>query len=161
MGSNLLTAPVEPGWILLGLIALFAILLAAWGLLRDAQPTHEHPKDRPLQAQDGTWVASHGERRIANWLTRHGIPYRYEPEMANGLTPDFHLEGTNTIIEYWGMAGQPSYEERMIEKLQRYEDHDLDVISLFPPNVHEIGTLLQEELAKRGHLDPDHDPPAP
>ncbi len=152
--------PVEPGWIILALMAGLALTLIAWGLLNDPQPTPEAPsKQRRLQAQDGTWVASHGERLIANYLSAHNIPYRYEPEMADGLTPDFHIENTNTIIEYWGLASQPTYEARMIEKLEQYEHHDLDVISLFPANVHEMETRLEEELTKRGL--PHDEPPAP
>lgn len=145
-------------WVLAGFAALTVLGLAAWGLsragpsgTREATP----PSGRPLQARDGTWVASQGERRIANWLAAQGIAYRYEPEMAGGLTPDFHLEGTDVVIEYWGLAGEPSYEERMLEKLEQYEAHGIEVVSLFPAHLHEIEDVVERELDERGIEPPD------
>lgn len=144
---------MDPGWLVLAGLGAIASLLVAWGLTKDpARTGDERPPGRPLQARDGTWVASKGERRIANWLDAHEVPYRYEPEMAGGLTPDFHLEGTSTVIEYWGLASQDSYEDRMVEKIEQYEEHGIDVVSVFPAHLHEMGTVLEHQLAKRGLL---------
>ncbi len=34
--------------------------------------------NKTIEARDGTVVQSEGERRIAEWLTAHGIGYRYD-----------------------------------------------------------------------------------
>lgn len=141
-------------WIVLGLLGALALGLVAWGLASEPTSGPQPPsKQRNLRAHDGIWVASKGEQRIANWLHAQGIAYRYEPEMAGGLTPDFHIEGTDVVIEYWGMSGEPGYEERMLEKMEIYEDHGLDVVGLFPTHVDEMDEVLERELGKRGIVD--------
>lgn len=146
---------MDPGWIMLGAIAALAGGLVAWGLSKDLDAGDEPPPGRRLQARDGTWVASKGEERIANWLAARGIAYRYEPEMAGGLTPDFHLAGTRVVIEYWGLASQDAYEARMVEKIEQYEEHGIDVVSLFPAHLHEMEQKLEHQLSTRGLLDED------
>lgn len=143
-------------WLLVALMGAAALALILQAIARSGRGAESHedpPPGRPLQARDGTWVASKGERRIANWLDAHGVGYRYEPEMAGGLTPDFHIEGTDVVVEYWGLAGQDSYEERMLEKIEQYEDHGIDVVSLFPAHLHEMEDVLETELDRRGVLD--------
>lgn len=138
-------------WIVLGLLGLAALGLIAWSLAGGPPGTAEPPDpQRTRRAQDGTWVASKGEQAIADWLAAEGIAYRYEPELAGGLTPDFHLEGTDVVVEYWGMSGEPGYEERMEEKMRVYEEHGYDVVGLFPTHVHEMDAVLERELDKRG-----------
>jgi len=128
-----------------------ALVAGLWLLAPVEEPEGEdHPPGRPLPTREGPWVASKGEQRIANWLTREGIAYVYEPTVAGGLTPDFRLEGTDVLIEYWGMAGQASYEDRMAEKMEIYEEHGYDVIGLFPVHVDEMGDVLDRELTDRG-----------
>lgn len=144
-------ARVVLAWIVVASLGLLALGLLAWGLAGPAPGTLEPPsRQRDLRAQDGTWVASKGEQRIADELHARDVAYRYEPELAGGLTPDFHVEGTDVLIEYWGMAGEPGYEERMVEKMEAYEEHGYDVIGLFPAHVGEMGEVLERELAERG-----------
>lgn len=141
-------------WIAIGLLAVVALGLLARGLA-GGSPTVEQPPSpqRDRRARDGTWVASEGERRIADWLHERSIAYRYEPELAGGLTPDFHVEGTDVLVEYWGMSGEPGYEDRMAEKMEIYEEHGYDVVGLFPNHVHEMDEVLERELAERGIID--------
>jgi hypothetical protein len=125
-------------------LALFGLLVLV------PTDTDEHPPGRAHRTVDGRWVASTGEQRIANWLAEHGIDYAYEPEIAGGLTPDFKIEGTDVVIEYWGMAGHEDYEQRLAEKLEIYEEHGIDVVSLFPMHVGEVDDVLERELSRRG-----------
>lgn len=141
--------------VLVGALAALAGLVA-WG--RRSDPTGDHPPGRPLQARDGTWVASEGERRIADWLHARGLAYRYEPTMADGLTPDFHLEGSRVVVEYWGMARHDECEDRMVAKLEQCEEHGVDVVSVFPAHLHDLDEQLERELGRRGLLDAAVDP---
>lgn len=149
-------APVVSLWTLAALVGLAALGIAWWGLTRDPHrgpSTEDHPPDRPYPTRDGLWVASKGERAIADWLAREGVAYAYEPELAGGLTPDFHVEGTDTVIEYWGLVGDPDYEERMAEKIEQYEDHGYEVVSVFPSHLDRVGEVLEVELDGLGVLE--------
>lgn len=131
-----------------GAVLLVAALIA-W-FARTETPSEEHPPGRAYPTAKGEWVQSKGEQRIANALADMGIAYTYEPEVAGGLRPDFAIDGTDVIVEYWGMAGQAGYEERMVEKMEAYEEHGLDVVGLFPVHVGEMDDVLERELAERG-----------
>lgn len=140
-------------WMLAGVVGLAAVGIAWWGLTRDPHrgpSTEDHPPDRPYPTRDGLWVASKGERAIADWLSRAGVEYAYEPELAGGLTPDFHVEGTDVVIEYWGLVGDPDYEERMAEKIDQYAEHGYEVVSVFPAHLDRVGEVLEVELLRSG-----------
>lgn len=139
-------------WFWLGVAAVVLVVAAFLvpRLRRPAVPDAERPRSRPYATRrEGLWVQSEGERRIANWLESRGVPFRYEPEVA-GLRPDFQVEGTKVLIEYWGMASDEGYERRMVRKIRRYEAAGYHVVSLFPAHVHEIEKVLAEELARAG-----------
>lgn len=142
------------GWIVLSVLLALGGALVWWGVTRgEARAARrEHPKGRPLPTREGLWVASKGEQRIANWLSAKGLAFAYEPEIAGGLTPDFHLEGTEVVIEYWGLASQPSYEQRMLEKIDQYEEHGFTVISIFPGHLRDVEAVLEAELVDAGVL---------
>lgn len=82
----------------------------------------------------GEHVKSYGEKLIANFLFEHDIPYKYERNhWWNGINyrPDFTVfkteksgaiiepEKGGVIIEYFGLTGDPDYDE-MSEKKRGY-----------------------------------------
>lgn len=88
---------------------------------------------------------------MANFLSRRGVAYAYEPRVE-GKRPDFRVEGTKVLIEYWGGAGHHRYEQRMAEKVRLFEAAGYDVVSLVPLNLREIERVLDGELRARGIL---------
>lgn len=77
----------------------------------------------------GEYVKSYGEKLIANTLFEHGIDYKYERNFrwgGNNYRPDFILpwpaSGSGPkrkggiVIEYFGLQGDPDYDERSEEK---------------------------------------------
>jgi len=88
---------------------------------------------------DGNYK-SEGERRIAGFLNRLGIPFEYEKPLAvvdAGKTkiwyPDFTLVDYGSIlVEYFGIGGSEDYERRAQQKLKVYEANRLDVIPVYP-----------------------------
>ena len=85
---------------------------------------------RSLQRETlrGEFVKSFGEKVIANFLFEHQIPYMYEPSERGRLKnyhPDFLIkrpDGTGVAIEYFGMAGDPDYDEMSDEKIRYWRD---------------------------------------
>lgn len=89
----------------------------------------------------GEYVKSHGEKTIANFLFEHDIPYLYEKAHywnSSIYRPDFTVlcnEGSKRaiIIEYFGLVGDPEYDEEMVEKRQYWEKKaDYELIELTP-----------------------------
>ena len=73
----------------------------------------------------GEHVKSYGEKLIANFLFEHDITYKYERNhWWNGINyrPDFTVfktEKSGVVIEYFGLTGDPDYDE-MSEKKREY-----------------------------------------
>ena len=71
----------------------------------------------------GEYVKSHGEKLIADFLFEHDIPYKYERNYWwNGVNyrPDFTIfqsAKSGIIVEYFGLRGDPDYDEQMEEKI--------------------------------------------
>ena len=74
-------------------------------------------------------VRSKSEVLIANLLDNLGIPYRYEARLVlpdnTVIHPDFTLPDVlnreDIYFEHFGMADDPVYAERMIQRLELYE----------------------------------------
>lgn len=72
----------------------------------------------PRETLRGDFVKSHGEKVIANTLFEHGVLYGYERNRRwNGVNyrPDFtitHPNGGGVVIEYFGLQGDPDYDEQ-------------------------------------------------
>lgn len=45
--------------------------------------------------------------------------------------PDFAIDGTNVVIEYFGLAGDPDYDRGMMRKLEVYKQNGIKVIPMF------------------------------
>lgn len=96
-------------------------------------------------------MRSLGEQRVANFLSRRGVDYRYEPRVE-GLRPDFLLPEPRIVIEYWGGAGFSRYAERMADKTARYEAAGYRVVHLVPLHLRDLERVLDEELRRLGVL---------
>ncbi|HUX63592.1 MAG TPA: UvrD-helicase domain-containing protein [Sulfuricella sp.] len=110
----------------------------------------------------GEYVKSYGEKAIANFLLEHGISYQYERNhWWSGLNyrPDFTIppdkpEKRGIIIEYFGLIGDPDYDEQIKLKREYWESKKQDWVLLeYTPNDLANGTegfeqRLQTELKK-------------
>jgi hypothetical protein len=90
-----------------------------------------------LKAVDGHVCLSMQEKAVDDFLHLHGIAHEREPlypydEHLNPKTrrrADWLLED-GTYVEMWGMPDTPAYAEKMREKLQLAQRHQLSLISL-------------------------------
>ena len=87
--------------------------------------------NKTIEARDGTVVQSEGERRIAEWLTAHGLAYRYDAKFRIigefQIRPDFYLPELDVYIEYWGLD-TPQYKMSMYKKQTLYQHHKVNTI---------------------------------
>ena len=105
--------------------------------------------NKTIAARDGTVVQSQGERRIAEWLTAHGIAYRYDTKFRIigefQIRPDFYLPELDLYIEYWGLDN-PQYKMSMYKKQTLYQQEGKRLISVYPADLPRLGTLLASKL---------------
>ena len=84
------------------------------GFLSWLNDLFESPKEygTPSVTLMGQPVRSKGEKTIADYLTRHNIPYYYEATATTNdwfifkskiSRPDFYLPQYNLFVEYWGL----------------------------------------------------------
>lgn len=76
----------------------------------------------PRESLAGEYVKSWGEKLIADFLFEHDVTYKYERNhwwSGVNYRPDFTIfktERSGVIIEYFGLAGEPEYDEMSEQK---------------------------------------------
>ena len=123
-------------------------------------------KENPLITLNGEKVKSFGEADIANFLAINGVPYTYEDAYPVDTSdakhghyhPDFHINGTNIYIEYFGtdrygnvaqfmLDANPNaaedYRQSMEWKRTIHRINNTELVELFAYNRSE-GTLLED-----------------
>lgn len=104
-----------------------------------------------IATRDGRWVQSEGERTIADFLTQHGIVYRYDERLqiidGYAIRPDFYLPEFDLYIEYWGMD-TTDYKIGMLKKQKLYQQQGKRLISLSFRDKHRLKTVLAEKLSR-------------
>jgi len=108
---------------------------------------------KTIEALDGTIVQSGGERRIAEWLTSHGLAYRYDNKFRIiaefQIRPDFYLPELDVYIEYWGLD-TPRYKMSMYKKQMLYQQEGKRLISVHPKDLPVLDSLLNSKLRLYG-----------
>ncbi|MFH1017596.1 MAG: hypothetical protein V1798_05355 [Pseudomonadota bacterium] len=100
-------------------------------------------------ARDKHVCLSLAELQIDNWLYEHGIAHEKEPLYPRHTT--FNVKGLrkadwrvgDTLIEFFGLEGDPRYEKKMLEKRLLAIALGLDVIELFPEDLEQLGLKLK------------------
>ena len=110
--------------------------------------------NKTIQARDGTVVQSEGERRIAEWLTAHGLAYRYDSKFRIiaefQIRPDFYLPELDVYIEYWGLD-TPQYKMSMYKKQTLYQQEGKRLVSVYPEDLPVLDALLTAKLRLFGY----------
>ena len=109
--------------------------------------------NKTIEARDGTVVQSEGERRLANWLTTHGLTFRYDAKFRMiaefQIRPDFYLPDLDVYIEYWGMD-TPQYKMSMYKKQILYQQEGKRLVSVYPKDLSVLDGLLLAKLSLFG-----------
>jgi hypothetical protein len=117
--------------------------------------------NKTITARDGTVVQSAGEQRIAEWLTAHGLAYRYDAKFRIigefQIRPDFYLPELDVYVEYWGLD-TPQYKMSMYKKHLLYQQEGKRLVSVYPPDLPHLDGLLRAKLSLFGyHIGPGID----
>lgn len=103
-------------------------------------------RDLQRQSLKGHYVKSFGEKIIANALFEHDVDYGYEWTHHWGegnYRPDFTIktgDKSGIIIEYFGMAGDPSYDESSEQKRQLWKARPgWTLLELYPEQIKRNG----------------------
>ncbi len=96
--------------------------IVAGGFERSKEEFLLYRRSLPRETLQGQYVKSFGEKIIADFLFEHDVPYKYERNFWwSGINyrPDFTLfksSNSGTVIEYFGLSGDPDYDEMSQEK---------------------------------------------
>lgn len=105
--------------------------------------------NKTIEARDGVVVQSVGECRISDWLTAHGIAYRYDAKFRIiaefQIRPDFYLPELDVYVEYWGFD-TPQYKMSMYKKHMLYQQEGKRLISVYPHDLPGLDGLLTAKL---------------
>lgn len=112
--------------------------------------------NKTIRAPDGTFVQSDGERKIAEFLGRHDIVYRYDERMriieGYAIRPDFYLPEFDVYIEYWGMD-TVDYKIGMLKKLKLYQQEGKRLISLYREDKPRLEEVLRAKLSRYARIE--------
>ncbi|GAA0706824.1 UvrD-helicase domain-containing protein [Dokdonella soli] len=110
--------------------------------LTDRAALIAHRRSLPRETLGGEYVKSQGEKAIANFLFEHGVPYKYERNHRWGgfnYRPDFTLFRTKksgVVIEYFGLKGEPDYDEQSARKREYWaKKADWDFLEFQPSDI--------------------------
>lgn len=85
-------------------------------------------------AKDGHVCLSLGEKTIDDFLFHNGIIHDKEPRYPEGnYRGDFKVG--NTIIEYFGLTGDPEYDAKTKEKTRICKKHEITLIAIYPQDL--------------------------
>ena len=100
---------------------------------------------KTCRSESGVKCNSQYELKIANALENHNVSYEKEvqyktviPDFPKAYRFDFAIEKDNVkyYIEFFGITGVHSYEEKTKEKIELCRNNSINLISLFPEDIY-------------------------
>ena len=103
-------------------------------------------------ANDGCECLSLDEKLIDDWMSENNISHYKEPNYPQH--PEYNDSGLKradwmvgeTFVEYFGLAGNASYDKRTLEKMKLCRDLGLELVPIYPEDVQDLDSLLLEKL---------------
>lgn len=131
--------------------------ISSGGYEKPREDMLRYRRSLPRQAMNGMYVKSYGEKVIADFLFEHDIGHKYEHSFwwnGRNYRPDFTIfQGNNQgiVIEYFGLIGDPDYDESIRKKRWYWENKPgWHLIELSPNDFKDAGrTGLEQQLSQR------------
>ena len=103
-------------------------------------------------ANDGCECLSLDEKLIDDWMSKNGIRHYKEPKYPQH--PEYNDSGLKradwmvgeTFVEYFGLAGNTSYDKRTLEKMKLCRDLGLDLVPIYPEDVQNLDVYLHSKF---------------
>jgi hypothetical protein len=111
------------------------------------------PCECRFRTDDGHYVRSKAEVLIDNWLYAHGLAHAYEPPLPGGKYIGDFLVPTpkgGIYIEFWGLAGDGTYDRKRLKKTEVYRSSNLRLMDLDESDMASLDASLKERFAKFG-----------
>lgn len=130
------------------------------GYDKSPQEILKYRRSLPKESLRGEYFKSFGEKIIADFLFEHDINYKYERSFWwSGINyrPDFTIftgDNQGIIIEYFGLKGDPDYDEMSDKKRQYWDKQDAwQLLEFYPDDLTKNGiedfyALLKQSLEK-------------
>lgn len=140
------------------------IRIISGGYEQDKAAFLQYRRSLPQQSLKGEYVKSYGEKLVADFLFEHNIDYQYERNHTwNNINyrPDFTLFQTaksGVIIEYFGLKGDPDYDEMSYQKQQYWKNkNNWNLLFYTPVNLAEQSNdsflnLLKTDIEAQGFV---------
>jgi len=100
------------------------------------------------KSKSGNYFRSKSEQSFANLLEDNGLPYKSDIKLVLGgvaKCPDYitlnPFLGKLSIWEFYGLADQSGYDEKMNEKMDWYRENGVTVINLFESDMRDTSYL--------------------
>ena len=136
-------------------------LIVHHGSDRDRDSFLKYRRSIANRTLNGEYVKSYGEKLIADFLFEHDVAYKYERNFRwNQINykPDFTIfprlkdssqdrDFQQIIVEYFGLAGDPDYDEMSAAKKQFWEERDNSVFLEYSPT--DIASLGRDGFRDR------------
>jgi hypothetical protein len=117
--------------------------LVVAGVLPDG--TRRTSRGTQSVAVDGHICYSIGEKTIDDFLTTNGVDHEREPSYPQGrYRGDFLIAGA--IVEYFGLAGSPTYDAKTEEKLRLCAEAGVRLIALYAEDLPDPARLSAKLL---------------
>lgn len=108
---------------------------------------HKTARGHRALAIDGHVCHSLAEKTIDDWLTLHDTPHDREPSYPDSnYRADFLVNGR--FVEYFGLAGDPKYDEKSQRKRCLAKTHHLDLVEISPQDLARWGAA-QKRIATK------------
>ena len=108
---------------------------------------------KKFHCTDGHDVRSLSEQSIDEWFSSNHVYHEYErlTNLPERLIPDFTLYSRSqqpVFVEYWGMLGDPVYENRRLKKCQIYAKYQCALIELYYSDIQNLDFSLRSKLTR-------------
>lgn len=120
--------------------------IASGGYDKSPEEMLRYRRSLSREGLDGTYLKSFGEKVIADFLFEHDIKYRYERNFwwnEINYRPDFTIftgDNQGIIIEYFGLEGDPDYDDMSDKKRKYWEaQSNWHLLELTPINLKNEG----------------------
>lgn len=105
-------------------------------------------------AKDGEICDSKKELQIDEFLHEKGIKHEHQPkykdiiEGYNASTKADFILHDGTVVEYFGLKGQPLYDKKIRKKVNALEKNNIRYIDLYPKDLKRLDTIFQDYIVR-------------